>query len=247
MKFLLFLFLPTLLFADYLKLCFKAYYLIFPVGYSCLKVQEASERDLVIEGDTRSVFLGSIFRKIRINARSHARKNLASQSFQLELRSGNYRKIHSYKFKGNKVEYEITVEREQNVRVIRGKREVKNPSDPLTASLYVYLKASSERKKHTFFYDGKEQSVEFVVVGKEKLERLGRIWNTLKVKVIPRVKTSGLLVPKGTWFVWLDERTRLPVRMKMSFTLGSSNAWIDSIEGNSLLFLSLVENLPQTP
>ena len=247
MKSLLLLFLPVLLFADYIRLCFKAYYLIFPVGYSCLKVQEVSSGDLIIEGDTRSVFLGSIFRKIRITAHSETNRELTSRQFKLELNSRNYRKIHSYEFEGGYVKYEIIVERERAVNVLRGRKKIKNLSDPLTASLFVYLKASDKSSKHTFFYDGKEQSVEFVVVGKEKLERLGRTWNTLKVKVIPKVKTSGLLVPKGTWFVWVDERTRLPVRMKISFTLGSSNAWIDSIEGNSRLFYRLRENLPQKP
>ena len=109
------------------------------------------------------------------------------------------------------------------------------------------MNASLKNTKHTFFYDGKEQSVEFVIVGRETLERLGRRWNTLKVKVLPKVKTSGLLVPKGTWFVWIDEETRIPVRMKMSFTLGSANAWIDSIEGDLWLFYSLKGSSQRKP
>ncbi len=247
MKLLIFLLVPSLIFADSLKLCFKAYYLIFPVGYSCLKVQEISEKDLLIEGDTRSVFLGSIFRKIRIKARSETLRDLTSKRFELKLTSGDYRKIHSYTFKDNLAEYEIILEKGRSVRVFRGRKHIKNPSDPLTASLFVYLSASSSKQKHTFFYDGKEQTVEFVVVGKEKLERLGRTWNTWKVKVIPKVKTSGLLVPKGTWFVWIDEETRIPVRMKIGFTLGSANAWIDSIDGNLQLFYSLKGSLQRKP
>ena len=247
MKLLLILLFPFLLFGNTLKLCFKAYYLIFPVGYSCLELKEVSEKDLIIQGDTRSVFLGSIFRKIRISARSEAQKDLTSRRFSLKLSSGSYRKIHSYEFKENSVRYEIIVEKERSAQVIRGTKKIKNPSDPLTASLFVYLNASEKNTRHTFFYDGKEQSVEFVVVGKETLERLGREWKTLKVKVVPRVKTSGFLVPKGTWFVWIDEETRIPVRMKISFTLGSANAWIDSIEGNSRLFYRLRENLLQKP
>ncbi|WP_461829587.1 DUF3108 domain-containing protein [Aquifex sp.] len=247
MKFLLILLFPLLMFGNSLELCFKAYYLIFPVGYSCLKLLETPEGNLVIQGNTRSVFLGSIFRKIRISARSETEKNLTSRRFNLELTSGSYRKLHSYEFEGNSVRYEIIVEKERSAQVIRGTKKIKNPSDPLTASLFVYLNASPKNTKHTFFYDGKEQSVEFVVVGRETLERLGRTWNTLKVKVIPRVKTSGLLVPKGTWFVWIDEETRIPVRMKMSFTLGSANAWIDSIEGDLRLFYSLKESSQRKP
>ncbi len=247
MKILLLSLLPALLFAESLRLCFKAYYLIIPVGYSCIEVKSLSYGKMKVIGETRSLFLGSLFRKIEIKARSELEKGLSSEKFTLYLKSGEYIKKHFYAFRGNVVNYEIRVEKSGKVRTIKGRKRVRNNSDPLTASLYVYLAASFRKRKHVFFYDGREQLVEFIAVGREKLKRLGRDWKVIKIKVIPKVKTSGILIPRGTWFVWVDENTRIPVRMKVNFTLGSANAWIDSIEGNSQLFLSLRDRILRTP
>ena len=247
MKWIFLILIPGLLFANYLKVCFKAYYLIFPVGYSCLKVEELTKKEIKIEGITQSTFLGSIFKKIEITASSRASKNLISRKFYLKLTSGDYRKIHIYEFKKGFVKYEIIVEKQRTARIMKGKKNIKKPSDPLTATLFLFLNASPLRKKHFFFYDGREQLVEFMVIGEEELERLGMTWNTLKVKVIPRVRTTGILIPKGIWYVWIDKETRLPIRMKVSFTLGSANAWIDSIDGNLKFFYSLRESSLRNP
>ncbi len=244
---LLILLLPSLLFAEHIKLCFKAYYFIFPVGYSCLKVHKDRKGVLRIRGEARSVFLGSLLGGIEITSRSKADFSLRSKRFLLRIKEGKNLEIHIYEFVGNSVKYEIRLRKGKVLKVVKGKIKVERPLDPLSLSLYILLIASKLKKKCTFFYGGKIQSVSFRMVGRENLERLNRNWNTLKIRVVPKVRTSSFLKPKGVWFVWIDEKLRIPIRIKVSFTLGSANLWLDSIEGNPLFFYSLKESFQQKP
>lgn len=70
-------------------------------------------------------------------------------------------------------------------------------------------------------------------------------WNTYKILVVPEVKTTGLLTPRGKWYIWIDKEYLFPVRLKISFVIGSVNAWIDSISGNINLLRKLRQNLSQ--
>jgi len=240
MRLLLLLFAFLFSYGAEVTYCQKAYYFIFPVGYSCATYKLEGDK-LLLEGWTKSSFLGSVVKKLEVKSTSHSRKDLTSERFFVELKTPTVRKVHRYAFEGNKVFYEIVVEEEGKERQVkRGELVVSSPVDPFLAGILLYLTADEKKRRLKFFYDGREQEVLYQVVGEEKLERIGREWDTYKVLVEPKVKTSGFLVPKGKWLVWIDKKTRLPVRLKIAFTIGSANVWIDKLEGEED-FLNLLK------
>ncbi|NPB07402.1 MAG: DUF3108 domain-containing protein [Aquificae bacterium] len=242
---LLFL-LISLAFPGSLELCYKAYYFIFPVGYSC-NTYELKDDRIVMRGFSESRFLGSLIGKVLVEGSSISTTSMESLYFRLLLKTGKRERYHEYVFFGKEVEYSIRIKKGKEEKTLKGRVPVKKPVDPYLASLIVLLGSSEEEKKLDFFYDGRNQRVIYRVVGKEVLERLGRTWRTLKVEAIPQVKTSGLLVPKGKWYLWIEEESLIPVRMKVSFTLGSANVWIESIKGDTTLLKRLRDSAARIP
>ncbi|GAB6066484.1 hypothetical protein JCM9492_15790 [Aquifex pyrophilus] len=236
---ILLILLPFLLFGSELKICHKAYYLIFPVAYNCTTYRVEREK-LTIEANTTNEGLGKLLGKVEIRGVSEGSIR-RTKLFKLKLNiRGNVRE-HFYIFKDNGVYY-----------VIKGKERFKGfmkapPYDPFRAGLFLYITASERERVIKFFYDGKVQEVKYRVVGRETLEWKGKVYKTLKVLIKPKVETKGLLKPKGEWLLWLDLETLIPVRLKVSFTLGSVNMWIDRVKGDTKLFWDLRQSLGQTP
>ena len=230
---------PLLLFGSELKICHKAYYLIFPVAYNCTVYKLEGEK-ITIKAYTTNEGLGKILGNVEMKGVSSG-SLLKSHLFKLYMNIRDSVREHLYLFKNNRVYY-----------VIKGKEEKRGflkapPCDPLRAGLFLYITASERESTIEFFYDGKKQEVLYRVVGRETLEWKGKVYKTFKILVKPKVKTKGLLKPKGEWFVWIDEETLIPIRLKVSFTLGSVNMWIDKLEGDTKFFVSLKQSLEQTP
>ncbi|NPB05972.1 MAG: DUF3108 domain-containing protein [Aquificae bacterium] len=242
MRLLLLLVLLSLVYGKELKFCQKGYYLLFPVGYSCT-TYAVKDGKLFMSGWTKSSFIGAVVKKLRLESEAVASLSFTSERFLARIKTPKYEKLHRYAFKGNEVYYEIRVVENGKEKVKKGTLRVSSPVDPFLAGVLLYLTADEREREIRFFYDGLEQRVVYRVVGRETLERMGREWKTLKVEVKPFVKTEGLLKPKGSWLVWIDEETRLPVRLKVSFVIGSANVWIDALEGDETLLKSLKEAL----
>jgi len=243
---ILLLLLISLAFPRSLELCYKAYYFIFPVGYSC-NTYELKKDKILLTGFSESKFLGSLIGKVEVRGKSISTLKMESLYFKLFLKAGKRERYHEYVFLGKEVEYLISMKGGKGEKHLKGRLTLKNPVDPYLASLIVILTASEEKKVLDFFYDRRNQKVVYRVVGREILERLGREWRTLKVEAIPYVKTSGLLTPKGKWYLWIDEALLIPVRMKVSFNLGSANVWLDSVKGELKLLRNLRDSALQTP
>lgn len=222
-------------FAQSLKICHKAYVFIFPVAYSCIEYYKF-KNGFLIYGDTETVFLGKIAGKIEIEAASIVDKKLRTKEYLLFLKARNKKKVHIYEFTNGLVSYFIRV----NDKVEEGVMEIPERIDPLLAGLLIYMKANGKEKEILFFYDARIQKVSFKIIKEEELEWKGRVWKTYKVKVVPKVITTGFLVPKGIWYIWIDKETRIPVRIKVSFKIGSANMWIDKIEGNKKFIKELI-------
>jgi len=106
--------------------------------------------------------------------------------------------------------------------------------DPFSASLLIYLNTPSrEGGSISLFYDGKVRKVTYRTVGEEEVEVFGRTYRTWKVVFNPEMETKGLLKPRGLWYAWIDKETNIPVRLKVSFTIGSAYIYLEKVKGRS--------------
>ncbi len=110
--------------------------------------------------------------------------------------------------------------------------------DPFTASIDLYTEVGSRKKGYLkIFYDGRKYKIPYFVVGEEMID--GReVW---LVEVEPDIKTEGLMKPKGKWYLWIDKRRRLPIKMELEFTLGSTLVELESIKGKEDIISELVK------
>ena len=74
----------------------------------------------------------------------------------------------------------------------------------------------------------------FKVQKEEKIKLNGKIYKALKVYLHPEFKTKGLLKPTGNWYLWIDEKLNIPIKMNIKFTIGSFKLILNSLkkEGN---------------
>ncbi|RUM29522.1 MAG: hypothetical protein DSY42_06370 [Aquifex sp.] len=238
---LLFFSFSSVLYSNTLEICHRAYYVFFPVAYHCNRY-EVNEKELKIIGYSKTTGLGNIFGRIEIKGEARGNLHLQSEVFRLHLHVRGKEKVHYYEFRKNSVFYQI-----EAGKLIEGVKEIENPIDPFMAGLIVYITSSVSEKELRFFYDGRVQKVRYKVLGEEILEWKGKKWNTYKILVVPEVKTTGLLAPRGKWYIWIDKEYLFPVRLRISFVIGFVNAWIESTSGNINLLRKLRQNSSRNP
>ncbi|NPA33004.1 MAG: DUF3108 domain-containing protein [Aquificae bacterium] len=209
-----------------LEVCHDVYYLLFPVGKHCVSFKRRKD-ELTISGFARSGGLLGLFGDVEVRGKSEGVLERFSRFFELYVRARGEEVHHLYRFSREGVHYVIL----RNGKKEKGFVRTDALLDPFRAGLFVFLRADGKERRVKFFYDGRVQSALFRAVGRETLEWRGKVYNCVVVRVLPRVKTSGLLAPRGEWKVWVEERLRFAVRMKVSFKIGSVNAWVSHTKG----------------
>jgi len=227
--------------AKELEACYRIYFLFFPVAKSCVHYV-VKENEIKIRSWAKTVVVGSLVKRINSWGESTL-LNLKPKSFSLFQREGNFIRDHFYYFNEQGVSYKI-------VRYKGGKEEVKEGVfkssivlfDPFSATLVVYLDTPNPRESTVHvFYDGDVQSMSYRTEAEEKIKVLGKEFNTWRVLLIPRFDIKGVLKPKGKWHVWIEKETLLPVKLKVSFTIGTAYVYLDKVKGSRKL-LTEVKN-----
>jgi hypothetical protein len=218
-----------------LEVCYRGYYLFFPVIVDCITYEENK-----IKAYAYSTPLGSLFKKVKYEGSStYENKNnkLASKDFFFIQQEGKHKLIHTYIFKKNKIiyqkrHYKLKNDRyffkEEKKKIFRIKERF---FDPFTSSVYLYKIIKTNKQGNIpIFYDGKFYKVPFKVEKEEKLKIDGKIYKTTKVFLNPKFETKGLLKPTGNWYLWIDNNLNIPVKMKINFTIGSFRLIINSLK-----------------
>ncbi len=237
MRFLLtLLFLPILIYAKELETCYKVYFWFLPVAESCvLYSKEGGE--LRIKSWAKTVVVGRLVKPV--NSWGEATlMGLRPKSFSLYQREGSYIRDHLYLFDERGIEYRIVRYKKEGQIVKEGFFESSvYLFDPFSTSFLVYLDTPNFKGGTVMiFYDGKVQSVEYRTEGEERVRVMGRVYDTWKVLLVPKIDTKGMLKPKGKWHVWVDKKTNIPVMLKVSFTIGSARVYLKDLRGDLNLF-----------
>ncbi len=218
-------------FAKDIEVCYKGYYIILPVLENCVWY-----KDNVVAAYAHSTPLGSLFKKVKYYGYSIF-NSLSPKKFYFVQDEGSHRFIHDYSFLKRKIIFKkLHYKIKDSKEVLKNQKKKifivqKRYFDPFLASVYLYeITKVYARGTVPIFFDGKFYNVPFKVLKVEKLQFKGKIYSVRKVLLKPNIKTSGLLHPKGDWIVWIDEKMQVPVKMQLSFTVGTFKLILDKIK-----------------
>ncbi len=226
-----------------LTACYKAYFFIFPVARSCITYKVKGGL-LEIKSFVKTVGVGRLAHKV--NNRGGVVIKLASlnpEHFFFHQEEGRFKRSMVYYFndKDNSIRIKVTKyigltdEIEEVVDEIHSYDGYK---DPFTASIDLYTEVGTKKKGYLkVFYDGEKYKIPYFIIG-EVVVAGREVW---LVEVEPDIKTEGLMKPKGKWYLWIDKRRRLPLKMELGFTLGSTLVELESIRGEEDVISELVK------
>ncbi|MDW8237047.1 MAG: DUF3108 domain-containing protein [Aquificaceae bacterium] len=225
--------------ASELKACYRAFLGFLPVAETCISYKLKGAL-LHVESVVKTVNVGKIAKRVNNKGSSSILLDgLEPKTFEYYQEEGTFKRYQRYQFEGNKIqtleiEYEGLSEKAESTE--EKTFEYRGFVDPYTASLRLYKDLQkAERGDIKIFYDQKEYTVPYNVVLNEQVKTPAGTFNTKVVEVSPAIKTKGLLKPRGNWRLWIDKRTNLPVRMDLTFAIGSVSARLETLEGNQEL------------
>ncbi|WP_333785162.1 DUF3108 domain-containing protein [Thermocrinis sp.] len=235
MLFLL-LFLPFSILANELTLCYKAYYLFFPVARTCITYQQ-EEENLRVSSWARTINVGGLVKRVYNYGYAVIHiKSLTPDEFFYHQEEGNFKRRQHYIFENSKIyvkEIHYVELTEKQERVEERVYDYKGYVDPYTASLILYKSAIKEKSGAVkMFYDDRIYNIPYTVVGEEQILEEYR---ALVLNVQPNVETKGILKPKGRWKLWIDKEKLFPVKMELLFVLGSVKVVLEEIKGDKEL------------
>ncbi|MFN7065386.1 MAG: DUF3108 domain-containing protein [Aquificaceae bacterium] len=221
--------------AQELKACYRAYLFLLPVAETCITYRQEGDK-LKTESFVKTINVGKLVKRVYNKGEAIiSLSDLKPIHFVYYQEEGEFKRFQEYRFSEDRIRVteikyvKLTDEiekREEKEHIYRGY------VDPYTASLMLYKDtARFESGTVRMFYDDKEYILPYSVKG---MERIGE-FNARKVEVYPNIETKGLLRPRGTWYLWVDQETNLPIRMELKFLIGSASAKIERIEGDKNL------------
>ncbi len=199
---------------------------------------------LEIKSFIETVGVGKLAHKV--NNKGGAKIKLGSlhpEHFFFHQEEGEFKRSMVYYFneEDNSIRMKVTKYRgltDEVERFVDETHSYDGYMDPFTASIDLYTEVGARKKGYLkIFYDGRKYKIPYFVVGEEMID--GReVW---LVEVDPGIKTEGLMKPKGKWYLWIDKRRRLPLKMELEFTLGSTLVELESIRGREDIISELVK------
>ncbi|MCI4458842.1 MAG: DUF3108 domain-containing protein [Thermocrinis sp.] len=233
---LLLLLLPLSLLAKELTLCYKAYYLFFPVAQTCITYRLQGE-DLRVYSYAKTINVGGLVKRVyNYGYAVISVKNLMPKEFFYHQEEGEFKREQHYIFKNSKIYVKETHYVKLTDKVKKEEERVypfDGHPDPYTASLVLYRNSiQNGAGVIKMFYDGKKYHIPYKVVGEEGIEVPAGNYYAKVVDVSPNVETKGLLQPKGSWKLWIEKTNLFPVRMQLFFVLGSVRALLEEVKGD---------------
>ncbi|ADC89699.1 hypothetical protein Thal_1067 [Thermocrinis albus DSM 14484] len=233
---LAFLTLSSTLWAAELTACYTAKYLFLPVAVTCITYSQKGDK-LHISSWVKTVNVGKLVKRVYNYGNALVDLNpIRPISFFYHQEEGTFKREQFYHFQNGRIKVR-EVKYEDLTNNIQ-KEEVKEYVytgyvEPYTASLTLYANVKkTSAGKIKMFYDDKNYEIPYQVVGKELVRTPAGNFESVKVLVNPNIQTKGLLRPTGQWTLWLDDGMLLPVKMQLSFVIGSVKAELESIEGD---------------
>ncbi|WP_293449156.1 DUF3108 domain-containing protein [Persephonella sp.] len=234
-KVIFLLFLSIFSFSYALETCYKGYYFFLPLVEDCITYEKNK-----ISAYAHSTPLGSLFKRVEYKGYSIHKENLKPEFFYFVQKEGNKKMIHKYRFSEDYIFFEKEIYKLEGNRYKFQKKltkKIKNKDyfDPFTASIYLYNVI--KRKKEGFlniFYDGRRYKVPFKVLKDENLEINSEKHRTKKIYLHPDFKTKGLLKPTGNWYIWVDKKLDIPVKLELTFTIGSFKLLLEKLRESSI-------------
>ncbi len=235
---LLTFFLPLLSLAQELTACYKAYFTFFPVAQTCI-TYIVNGKSVYVKSFVRTVNVGKLVKRVYNTGSAQMVLNhaLEPKLFKYNQEEGSFKRYQEYRFNNGRIHV-------KRVRYVDLTDEVKKVSentydyrdapDPYTASLLLYKATyNTNSGSISMFYDEDYYKIPYAVVKRsEPLELSLGSFRTRIVEVQPNIQTQGLLRPRGNWRLWIDEETQLPVKMQLSFVIGSVRAELYKVEGD---------------
>lgn len=247
-KSLLFLiFLPLTSVANKLTACYKAYFIFLPVAETCITYEDLG-KDLYISSVVRTVNVGKLVKRVYNRGQVLIEKEaLKPISFKYYQEEGEFKRYQEYRFRDGKIYTKEIKYKKLSDQVEKSEEKVYQEAgyvEPYTASLLLYRDSALKNYGNILmFYDDKQYVLPYSVLGRENIDTDLGTFNTRMVEVYPNIETKGLLKPRGKWYLWVDEDSYLPVKMSLSFVIGSVNAIITSMDGDKSLLRSVLRKI----
>lgn len=235
--------LSSLAFSQELRACYKAYLFFLPVAETCITYSK-NGKTLNSESFVRTINVGKLVKRVYNKGRAQTLlPDMEPKYFYYYQEEGEFKREQEYVFTGKSIKVkEIKYKGLSQEVEKREEKEYKYEGfvDPYTAGLMLYRdSAKFDKGTIKMFYDDKEYWLPFGVISKERVEVPAGVFETRVVEVHPNIETKGLLKPKGRWYLWIDEKTNLPVKMALKFVIGSATVKLEKIEGDTNILKEL--------
>ncbi|MCX7990996.1 MAG: DUF3108 domain-containing protein [Proteobacteria bacterium] len=220
--------------ANAITLCYDIEIFIFKVGESCISYKDMDD-EILTESFMRTVNIGSVAK--RVNDKGYAianRDGLKPKKFVFYQEEGNFKRYQSYDFEEGKIKVRETkykgltdeIENDENKTY-----QYKGQRDPYTLALFLFKEVfKSQSGNLSLFYDDKSYLIPYQVLKDELVKIKDKKYDTKQVLIKPEIKGKGLLRPKGNWYIWVDKKTQLPVKMSVGFIIGSVDVVLAKME-----------------
>ncbi len=225
---------PLMGWSSSLETCYRVFFLFLPVARSCVEYIREGDR-ITVKSWAKTVVVGRLVKRVNSWGEAHI-VSMKPRLFLLFQREGSYVRDHRYTFRSDGVEYSIVRHRKEGKEVREGFYRSGHPLyDPFSVSLIIYVRTPSREEEIPMFYDEKVRGVRYRTIGEEDVDVFGKVYRTWKVIFRPEIETKGLLKPRGVWYAWIDKETNIPVRLKVSFTVGTVYVYLEGVKGNRKL------------
>ncbi len=233
-------------FANKLTACYKAYFVFLPVAETCITYEDRG-KELYVSSVVRTINVGKLVKRVYNRGQAVIEKaTLQPISFKYYQEEGEFKRYQEYTFKDGKIYVKEVKYKKLTDQIEKSEEKVYQEAgyvEPYTASLLLYR--DSAVKNHgniLMFYDDKRYVIPYSVLKRDSIDTDLGTFNTRMIEVYPNIETKGLLKPRGKWHLWIDEDMYLPIRMSLSFVIGSVNAVITSVSGDRDLLRKVLKN-----
>jgi hypothetical protein len=106
--------------------------------------------------------------------------------------------------------------------------------DPYAVALHLFENIGKNKAGTLrLFYDDRFYNVPYSILKEERLSIDGVSYETYRVLVKPYIQGKGLLKPRGDWLLWIDKKSKLPVKMSVGFIIGSVDVVLENLKSGN--------------
>ncbi len=187
------------------KDCYTVKYLFIPVAKVC--IQYNFENSVKTEAEAKTTGIFRILKNIRYSGYAISDRNLSSKEFYFRRQEKGYIEIHRYRFSRRWVNYQKTVIKGADEKVVKKKIKNKDYIDPFTASLYYYRQIRSGKPvEKSIFFNGKDFFVPYFNRKIKKIKVNNKVFECYYAEINPsKIKVGGILQPVGVWKLWVEK------------------------------------------